>query len=152
VAADPVSGADCCLQQSVALIIVQLRILDVPFIIRGGRLYFDQSSAGQLDMCLGVAPGISSMDTNQWDDAEAHQLICTDMGAVEGECWVGDAATWAGSVLKVEQTVDLWDPPDLHITSVKGGFPWSPPPAYAYVLNGCGRPNAVGFEIAWVSP
>lgn len=149
VAADPVSAADCCLQQSVALIIVQLRILDIPFIMRGGRLYFDQSDAGQITMCQGAAPLITGMSTTDWDDAAVVSIQCSDMGAVQGEVWVGDAATWAASVLRVEQTVDTWVPPNIGITTVQGGFPNSPPPAYAYVMNGCGRPSAAGYEIAW---
>lgn len=152
VAADPVSSADCCQQQSVALLIVQLRILNAPFIMRGGKLYFEQAAAAQLDMCLGAAPTISALDSNDWDDAETRLITAANKGAVEGEVWVGDSATWAGSVLKVEQTVVTWAGADIEITTVKGGFGWSPPPGYVYVVNACGRPNAVGYEMAWVSP
>lgn len=152
VAANPVSGADCCMQQSVQLIIVQLRVLGIPFILRGGRLYFDQADAGQVDMCQGVAPTISGMDSPNWEDAAARSIEAADKGAVEGEVWVGDAATWAASVLKVQQTVDLWAGANIEVTAVKGGFPTSPPAAYVYVMNGCGRQNAVGYEIAWIVP
>jgi hypothetical protein len=92
------------------------------------------------------------MDNTDWEDAVARQLTVDDKGEVEGEVWVGDAATWDGSVLKVEQTVDTWAGATIDITTVKGAFPTSPPAAYAYVLNGCGRPNAVGSEMAWIVP
>lgn len=150
VAADPVSEAECCLHQSVSSIIDELRSEGIPFIIRGGTLYFDQGDDEQEIMCQGAAPEISGMDNDQWENGVTRLIEVANKGVAEGEVWVGDAATWAGSVLKVEQTVDVWAGDDIEITTVMGGFGESPPPAYVYVFNGCGRGNVVGFEIAWI--
>lgn len=150
VAADPVSVEDCCLHQSVASIITELRAEGIPFIMRGGRLYFDQGDDEQEIMCQGPAPEISGMDATDWEDNVTRLVTVDDKGVAEGEVWVGDAATWAGSVVKVEQTVDTWAGDDIEITTVQGVFELSPPAAYVYVINGCGRVSAVGSEIAWI--
>lgn len=146
VAADPVSAEECCLHQSVAAMIVALRAADKPFIMRGGRLYFDQAGADLLTMCSGAAPTISGIDPLAIVVDLVSDITCTGAGAVEGEVWLGSANTWAGSGVKVEQNVQGWADTSIGITGIRGALPAAPTKVYCYVFNACDRGNVAGFE------
>lgn len=150
VAADPITAAECCQHQSVASMIAALVALGAPYIMRGGKLFFDQAAMDQVTMCTGPAPDIQGMSATDWEDGMPIQIDVDDRGEPPGEVWVGSNANFGASMTLVEQTVNLWSPGDIQITSVQGGFGTSPPPAFCFVVNNCGRPNLVGFQIAWI--
>lgn len=150
VAVNPITSGECCQHATTESLAVAVLAAGGAATFRGGKLFLEVSEGTELDVCSGPAPTISGMDSDQWENNVTRLIQGVDKGTAEGEVWVGDAATWDASVLRVQQTVDTWLGDDIEITTVQGGFPLSPPVAYAYVFNACGRPNAVGFEMAWI--
>lgn len=152
VAADPVSGLECCQHQSVALIIAQLRILGKPFIMRGGRLYFDQDPGDELTMCKGPDPAVTGSDPTPYEVTSAGEVAGTNFGVDQGKVWIGNASTYEGSSVKVEQTMDQWADELIDITVVKDGLPLDPTPVWVFVENTCGRITAAGWQTSIEDP
>lgn len=146
----PVSSGECCLLQSVDALSAALSAAGHSYTFRGGRLFFEISDEDLEDLCKGPEPNPTGMDNTDLEDGTPRQVTGTDFGPSEGELWLGNAATWAGSGVKVEQTVDVWTATQIDFTVVQGALPESPPAAYLYVFNACVRANAVGFEVAIV--
>lgn len=150
VAADPIAAEECCLYSTTAELAAMLGSLGVPYVFRMGKLWWDAEAAALQNLCFGAAPTISDVIPAAFGHDEGVSVVAAQKGEVEGEVWVGDAATWAESVVKVQQTVTTWPGETIAVQTVIGEFGASPPPAYVYVFNACGRGNAVGFEIEWL--
>lgn len=152
VAADPVSSADCCKHQSVGALIAALVALGKPYTMRGGRLYFDQEAADQLTMCKGVDPSPTGAFPDPFETEAAGEVTGTGFDASEGKVWLGNAATYAGSSIKVEQTITDWADEQIFITAVRGELAQAPASVWVFVENACGRISSVGFEHAIEDP
>ena len=150
VASEPVTAANCCLAQSVQLLAAVCVSVGVAYSIIGGEIFMEITSPDLLDECQGLAPTCGDMMSEDVENGIANTVATTNAGAVEGEVWLGDAATYAGSVVLVQQTVDAWADISVDFTAVQGAHGASPPPLYLYVLNACGRPNAVGRTVTMV--
>lgn len=148
VAADPIAPEECCLFSTVKDLAAALSSFGVAYVFRAGKLWWDAEEAARQNLCFGVAPAPTGMQNTDVEDTVANAVTNDDFGAEEGKVWIADAADWDEAVVKVEQTVDLWTDDDIDFTAVQGELPASPPAAYVFVENACGRRNAVGFEVA----
>ena len=150
VAADPISESEFCLARSVQLIADVCDAGGYPYTIRMGKIFFDMDAAEYMDASKGVEPAPTGMMNTDVEDGIANAVTDADFGGETGKVWIADNATWDSAEVKVEQTVDVWTDEDSDFTAVQGGLPVSPPAAYLFVENACGRRNAVGFEVAIV--
>lgn len=148
----PFSSADCCLFATVELLSQELGRLGIPCTLRAGQLFFEETDAALLTMCSGPAPTVTSVFPDPMMDGQPNDVVGTSFGAIEGEVFITDAATFEGSVLKVLQTIGDWDLELIDIQVVRGGLPMPPTKVYVYAFNACGRGNLVGFETTMAGP
>ncbi|GAH89012.1 unnamed protein product, partial [marine sediment metagenome] len=148
VAADPIGPGECCLYSTTAELAGILGSLGVPYILRMGKLWWDGEAAALQNLCFGPAPAPTGMGNTDVEDGVVNAVSNDDFGVEEGKVWLADSSNWDSAVVKVEQTIDVWVDSEIDFTAVQGGLPASPPAAYLFVENACGRRNAVGFEVA----
>ncbi len=152
VGAAVVTEVECCLAQSVQLLAAAAVAAGVAYSIVEGKIFMEIGAAELLDECKGEAPTIATLPGAAMVDGVSVFGTGLNYGVTEGEVWVGDAASFASSVLLVESSVDIWTPTRVDFTPIQGAFGLSPPPVWVYFLNACGRPNLVGFPATWVAP
>ena len=118
-----------------------------PYTVKGGVVHVDASLAEIRTVCFIGEPTITQLWPDPLQTVGSWSIDGSNFGTVEGEVWLGDAATWEGSETRVKQTVSGWDPEAIGMSVVvQDGLPLSPAHVYVYVINDCGERNAVGFE------
>jgi len=108
-------------------------------------------SAGQSITLVAVNPTVSSFNggTQIFGDTTGIAVTGFDFGAVDAglaKVELGNSATYAGSTLKVEQTVTTWGgATSITVNAVRGGL--STGTVYAYVTNSDGGVNTNGLAV-----
>jgi len=143
----PVTKADCCLFQTVQEMAENAAAEGWAYTIKGGVVHLDASLEDVAGVCFIGESVIGSLLPDPVLLGVAWTVSGSNFGEVEGEVWLGSAATWEGSVVKVEQNVSLWTEESIGMAEpVQGGLPLDPEHVYVYVINDCGERNTVGFE------
>jgi len=143
----PVTKADCCLFQTVQEMAENAAAEGWAYTIKGGVVHLDASLEDVAGVCFIGESVIDSVDPDPLEWGAPWTVNGSNFGDVEGEVWLGSAATWEGSTTKVELAVSAWGPTVVGGTEViVDGLPYSPSHVYVYVINDCGERNAVGFE------
>lgn len=142
----PVTSADCCLFSTVQEMAEEAAAAGWPYTVKGGQVFVDASLVQIGTVCFIGEPTISGLVpdpliVNPW------VVNGTNYGSVQGEVWLGNASTWAGSGIRVEQNVAAWGGAAINMNPpVQDGLPAAPAHVYVYVINDCGERNAAGFE------
>lgn len=150
VAANPISGNECCLHSTMASLVDALVAAGAPYTFRGGRLFFDTAAAALDTICRAQAPNPEGMQSTDLEDFTPNSVIGTLFGEDEGEVWVTSTPNFELAPIRVEQTVDVWGDEQVEFTAVQGGLPTSPPMVYLWVVNACGRPSDDKLNVDFV--
>ena len=143
----PVVKGDCCLFQDVQTMMGHAAAEGWPATVKGGVCYVKASLAEIQGVCLIGEPIITQVVPDPIVVGAEWTVPGFNFGAVEGELWLGNAATWAGSGTRVQQGVSFWSGFSIGADApVLDGLAQSPAHVYIYVINDCGQRNAVGFE------
>lgn len=143
----PVTKADCCLFSAVQKMMEHAEAEGWPATVKGGRCFVEASLAQIQTVCLIGEPTVSYVSPDPLMDGATWHVYGTNYGTTEGEVWLTNGATWAGSVLKVKQNVSAWLSTHLIMgVPVVDGLPMFPEHVWVYVINDCGERNAVGHE------
>lgn len=143
----PVVKADCCLFQTRQAMAEHAAAEGWPYTIKGGVVHVDASLAEIQTVCLIGEPTITGLDPDPIVAAAGLGVTGTNFGTVEGELWLGNASTWAGSSTRIQQPIQSWGAENVICPAVaQDGLPGPPDHVYVYVINDCGERNAVGYE------
>ncbi|MBA7690485.1 hypothetical protein ES703_99013 [subsurface metagenome] len=143
----PVVKGDCCLFQDVQSMMAHASEQGWPATVKGGVAYVKASLAQIQGVCLIGVPNAVTPVPDPIVLLQTWNITGFLFGIVEGEVWLGSAATWAGSGTKVQQNVNAWSWETISMFQpVQGGLPLSPAHVYLYVINDCGQRNPVGTE------
>lgn len=143
----PVVKGDCCLFQDVQSMMAHAAAEGWPATVKGGVAHVSASLAEIQTVCLIGEPNAVTPVPDPLVMLQTWNITGFDFGLVEGEVWLGSAATWAGSGTKVQQNVNAWSAETISMLQpVQGGLPLHPAHVYLYVINDCGERNAVGTE------
>ncbi len=146
VAVNPITAGECCKHATTQSLAAAVLAAGGAATFRAGKLFVDVSQATELDVCDGLEPVIASLESEPIVQFIANAAIGTDFSAVPSALWITDAATFEGSVVKVEQFPLGGSDVRFDFDPVMDGLPRVPTKVYVYVFNSCGRANVVGFE------
>lgn len=153
IAEPPYSWADCCKYGTLEELYNAMQAAGHACTFRGGKVYVEQTVAQLVTACAVAAPTVTGVNPDPLNDGGIFTTGGTGFQAAGGELWLADAATWAGSVVKVEQTTSAWGDTSVTVPSLnRGGLPLDPAHVYVYVYTRCGQRNAVGFETEIAAP
>lgn len=151
-AAVPLTKVQCCLLRTAREIQGAVLTAGYASTIRGGRCYVEASLEEVAVLCVGPLPEITDVQPDPIN--ELLPCVATGINFVgqEGELWLADADTWAGSEVKVKQPVTDWTAVAVTFTPTRDGLPGPPAKVYVYVKNCCEQRNAVGYEVETLFP
>lgn len=140
----PFAKADCCLYSTLRAFRQALAAEGIPSVTRMGMVFIDADQGMLNALCLIGVPAIVSMTPPAVDWGQQCAASGSNFGFTPGVMYLANAATWAGSTIKVVQVQQIWTPSSVTFFATQGGLPPAPTTVYSYVENDCGQRNAVG--------